>query len=82
MTTTISKSKSLYERRKKLVPDALGIFNPSTAVRAKGARIWDADGRELIDFAGGIGVMNAGHCPAPVVKAVQTTGRETHALLL
>ncbi len=71
MTTTISKSKSLYERRKKLVPDALGIFNPSTAVRAKGARIWDADGRELIDFAGGIGVMNAGHCPAPVVKAVQ-----------
>lgn len=61
----------LYERRKALVPDALGIFNPSTAVRAKGARIWDADGRELIDFAGGIGVMNAGHCPAPVVKAVQ-----------
>ena len=31
----------------------------------------DADGNELIDFAGGIGVINAGHCPPPVVKAIQ-----------
>ncbi len=66
-----SNAKSLFEKRKKLVPNALGIFNPSTAVRASGAKIWDADGREFIDFAGGIGVMNAGHCPKPVVKAIQ-----------
>jgi 4-aminobutyrate aminotransferase/(S)-3-amino-2-methylpropionate transaminase len=31
----------------------------------------DADGRELIDFAGGIGVVNAGHCPESVVRAIQ-----------
>ena len=71
MATTITKSKELYDLRKQLVPNALGIFNPSTAVRAEGASIWDAEGRELIDFAGGIGVMNAGHCPEPVVKAIQ-----------
>ena len=71
MENTISKSKELYDRRKQLVPNALGIFNPSTAVRAKGATIWNADGREMIDFAGGIGVMNAGHCPEPVVRAIQ-----------
>ena len=65
------KIKSLYEKRKQLVPDALGVFNPSTAVRAKGSIIYDADGRELIDFAGGIGVMNAGHNPEPVVEAIQ-----------
>lgn len=52
------------------MPNAIGIFNPSTAVSAKGAIITDADGREMIDFAGGIGVVNAGHCPPSVVKAI------------
>ncbi len=71
MIDTMTASQALYERRKKLVPSALGIFNGSTAVSAHGATIVDADGRELIDFAGGIGVMNAGHCPEPVVRAIQ-----------
>ena len=74
-----SKTTSLFERRKKLVPDALGIFNPSTAIRAKGSIIWDAEGRELIDFAGGIGVMNAGHNPDPVVEVVKNQAEKiTH----
>jgi len=73
------KIKTLFERRKNLVPNALGVFNPSTASRAKGAIIWDAEGRELIDFAGGIGVMNAGHNPEPVVKAIQNQAEKlTH----
>jgi 4-aminobutyrate aminotransferase/(S)-3-amino-2-methylpropionate transaminase len=63
-------SKEILDRRKQFVPDAIGIFNPSTAVSAKGAVIIDADGKEMIDFAGGIGVVNAGHCPEPVVKAI------------
>ena len=62
--------KEVLARRKQFVPDAIGIFNPSTAVSAKGALITDADGNELIDFAGGIGVVNAGHCPEPVVRAI------------
>jgi 4-aminobutyrate aminotransferase / (S)-3-amino-2-methylpropionate transaminase / 5-aminovalerate transaminase len=67
----ISKKELLYQRRKKLVPNALGIFNPSSVQYAHGAIMIDADGKELIDFAGGIGVLNAGHCPPPVVKAIQ-----------
>jgi len=63
-------SKEILERRKRFVPNAIGIFNPSTAVSAKGALITNADGQEMIDFAGGIGVVNAGHCPEPVVKAI------------
>lgn len=66
-----SKSSELLERRKKYVPNAIGIFNPSTAVSANGAIIIDADGNEMIDFAGGIGVVNAGHCPPSVVTAIQ-----------
>ncbi len=64
-------SEALFERRKEVVTNGVGVFNPSTAVSAKGAIITDADGRELIDFGGGIGVLNSGHCPEPVVKAIQ-----------
>ena len=71
MQTTLSQTAALYEKRKQLVPNALGIFNPSSISAAKGAIITDADGRQLIDFAGGIGVINAGHCPEPVVAAIK-----------
>ena len=63
-------SKEILARRKQFVPNAIGIFNPSTAVSASGAVITDADGKQMIDFAGGIGVVNAGHCPPPVVAAI------------
>ena len=66
----MSNAQKILDRRKQFVPDAIGIFNPSTAASAKGSLITDADGREMIDFAGGIGVVNAGHCPAPVVEAI------------
>ena len=53
------------------MPDGVAVFVNSTAASAKDAVITDADGNEYIDFSGGIGVLNAGHCPAPVVKAIQ-----------
>ncbi len=67
----ISKKDELYQRRKAVVPNGLGIFNPSSVQYAHSAIMIDADGKELIDFAGGIGVLNAGHCPPPVVEAIQ-----------
>ena len=67
----MSKAKELIERRKNVVPQGVGIFNPATVREAKDGIIIDADGKEMIDFAGGIGVLNAGHCPEPVVKAIQ-----------
>lgn len=66
-----SKSQEILDRRKNVVANGVGVFNTATAVKAKGAIITDADGKELIDFAGGIGVVNAGHCPEPVVRAIQ-----------
>lgn len=38
--------------------------------RAEGARVWDTDGREYLDFVGGIGVLNLGHRHPRVVAAV------------
>ena len=66
-----TKSEQLFERRKKSVANGVGVYNTATVQHAKGAIITDIDGQELIDFAGGIGVVNAGHCPAPVVKAIK-----------
>ncbi len=45
-------------------------WQPIFADRAHGARLTDADGREYIDFAGGIGVLNLGHTPDAVVAAI------------
>jgi 4-aminobutyrate aminotransferase/(S)-3-amino-2-methylpropionate transaminase len=57
----------------------VGVFNTATVQHAKGAIITDVDGRELIDFAGGIGVVNAGHCPEPVVEAIrEQAGKYLH----
>src|SRR5438552_10430231 len=39
-------------------------------VRGKQARLWDAEGREYIDCAGGQGVANLGHCHPRVAEAI------------
>jgi 4-aminobutyrate aminotransferase/(S)-3-amino-2-methylpropionate transaminase len=66
----MSKKEELLRRRQNLVPQGVGVFNPSTVVEAKGAVLTDADGNKVIDFGGGIGVLNAGYCPEPVVQAI------------
>jgi 4-aminobutyrate aminotransferase len=50
---------------------ARGVSTPSLVVaRAEGARVWDVDGREFLDFAGGIACQNLGHGPSAVVAAI------------
>jgi 4-aminobutyrate aminotransferase/(S)-3-amino-2-methylpropionate transaminase len=71
MSITLSKSEELLARRKSTVANGVGVFNTATVKSAKGAIIIDQDGSELIDFAGGIGVVNAGHCPPSVVEAIK-----------
>ena len=41
-------------------------------VKGKGAKVWDADGKEYLDFLAGIAVLNVGHCHPKVVKAIKT----------
>lgn len=70
-TLNFDKTEALIARRKAVVANGVSVFVPSSAISAKGGTITDANGNELIDFGGGIGVVNAGHCPPPVVKAIQ-----------
>ena len=65
------QNDALLEKRNQHVPQ--GPFNITSAFikKAHGAVMVDVDGRELIDFAGGIGVNNVGHCHPKVVAAIQ-----------
>jgi 4-aminobutyrate aminotransferase len=55
--------------RDRYVPRGIATTDLVVA-RAWGARIWDADGREYLDFAGGIACQNLGHGSAGVVRAI------------
>src|SRR5690348_18342219 len=64
-------SRALLSRRAAAVPRGVPAVTPIAVVHAEGALITDADGNRLIDFAGGIGVVNTGHRHPSVVAAVR-----------
>jgi 4-aminobutyrate aminotransferase/(S)-3-amino-2-methylpropionate transaminase len=68
---TKTRTDDLLERRDRSVARGVSAAHPLFVARAEGARLWDVDGREYIDFAGGIGVMNLGHRHPGVVAAVR-----------
>lgn len=69
----------LKEIRETFVPQGPFNVTPSFVKSARGAMITDVDGRELIDFAGGIGVMNVGHSHPKVVEAIKSQAEKfTH----
>ncbi|WP_299810968.1 aspartate aminotransferase family protein [uncultured Shewanella sp.] len=45
-------------------------------VRGEGSRVWDQEGKEYIDFAGGIAVNCLGHCHPALVGALKTQGEK------
>jgi len=45
-------------------------------VRGRGCLVWDADGKEYLDFISGIGVINIGHCHPTLVNAITTQAGE------
>ncbi|MFH1037743.1 MAG: aspartate aminotransferase family protein [PVC group bacterium] len=53
--------------------------NPVVIVRGEGSRVWDAEGKEYLDFFPGWGVSSLGHCHPRVVAAVRDqAGRLLH----
>jgi len=65
------KSRALLARRTQAVPRGVPAVTPIAVVHAEGAVVTDADGNRLIDFGGGIGVVNTGHRHPSVVAAVR-----------
>ena len=65
------KSRALLTRRAAAVPRGVPAVTPIAVAHAEGAVVTDADGNRLIDFGGGIGVVNTGHRHPAVVAAVR-----------
>jgi 4-aminobutyrate aminotransferase-like enzyme len=68
-TEQVRDVTDVRSERERLVPR--GVATTDLVVsRAEGAAVWDADGREYLDFAGGIACQNLGHNPEAAVRAV------------
>jgi 4-aminobutyrate aminotransferase/(S)-3-amino-2-methylpropionate transaminase len=65
------RSQELMRRRNAAVVRAAYQATPVFVAKAEGAVIEDVDGNRLIDFAGGIGCLNAGHRAPRVVEAIR-----------
>ncbi|HYV93093.1 MAG TPA: 4-aminobutyrate--2-oxoglutarate transaminase [Chitinophagales bacterium] len=65
------KSKAVLERRKNSMPAGLAKSTEVVIDHAEGGVVYDIDGNRLLDFAGGIGMMNVGHRPEKVVDAMK-----------
>ncbi|MCF8033452.1 MAG: 4-aminobutyrate--2-oxoglutarate transaminase [Desulfarculaceae bacterium] len=61
----------LWDRRAAAIPRGVGNVTPVVMAKAEGALIWDPEGNQYIDFAGGIGVNNVGHRHPKVVAAIK-----------
>jgi 4-aminobutyrate aminotransferase / (S)-3-amino-2-methylpropionate transaminase / 5-aminovalerate transaminase len=64
-------ARLVLERRKNALPAGLAKSTEFVVEKAAGALVWDVDGNQLIDFAGGIGMINVGHCNEAVVDAIK-----------
>ncbi|HEY7504688.1 MAG TPA: 4-aminobutyrate--2-oxoglutarate transaminase [Gemmatimonadales bacterium] len=65
------KSRELLARRAAAVPRGVPAVTSIAVAHAEGAVVTDLDGNRLIDFGGGIGVVNTGHRHPGVVDAVR-----------
>ncbi len=72
------KNRQILRLTHKYVANTYARF-PIALVRGKGVRVWDADGKEYLDFVSGIAVNSLGHGHPAVVRAIQHQTRKlTH----
>lgn len=78
---SIDKSEALWERAKKTIPSGtqtlakgpsqfVGGVSPIFLQRGKGARVWDVDGNEFLDYNMGIGPLSLGYAYHKVDQAI------------
>ena len=81
------ESAALFDEARSMFPSGIthdsrylqpyGIY----ATKAQGARKWDVDGHEYVDYSGGHGALLLGHSHAEVSAAVQEAVSYTHLTL-
>ena len=77
------KKSELLKLRQEQVPRGVNQFIPAMIAEAKGVQVKDVEGREFLDFSGGIGALNVGHCPDEVVTAIRDqAGKYLHTCFM
>jgi 4-aminobutyrate aminotransferase/(S)-3-amino-2-methylpropionate transaminase len=69
--STVTTNAELQKLRTQVISAGVSSTTPVHVESARGAIVRDVEGREYIDFGGGIGVMNIGHCHPKVVAAIK-----------
>jgi acetylornithine/N-succinyldiaminopimelate aminotransferase len=49
---------------------------PIALVRGRGTKVWDAEGKEYLDFLAGIAVNSLGHCHPAIVRAIREQSKK------
>ena len=76
-------NEQLTQLKTEVISDGVGITTTNFIQSAQGAILRDVEGREFIDFAGGIAVMNVGHSHPKVVAAIKEQAeRFTHTCFM
>ncbi|MFZ4626017.1 MAG: 4-aminobutyrate--2-oxoglutarate transaminase [Rhodoferax sp.] len=79
LTKTEKTNEALMARRRAAIPRGVGQSHEVFIARGDNAEIWDVEGKRYIDFAGGIAVLNTGHCRPEIQQAVKDQiDRYTH----
>ncbi len=71
MAIATSRTATLLEARAHEVTRGVGNAHPLFVERGDGVHVWDVDGKQYLDFVGGIGVLNVGHSNPRVADAVR-----------
>ncbi len=64
------ETRTLIEWSERYLMDTYARY-PLCLVRGEGVRVWDSDGKEYLDFTGGVAVLALGHCHPRVVGTIQ-----------
>ena len=62
---------ALMARRREAIPRGVGQSHEVFISRGKNSEVWDVEGKRYVDFAGGIAVLNTGHCHPDIIAAVK-----------
>ena len=76
--STVQTNEALQQLRTEVISAGVSSVTPIHVESAQGAIVRDVEGREYIDFGGGIGVMNIGHCHPKVVAAIKAQAEKFH----
>ncbi len=82
MTLPGPKSQAIIERRANAMPNAIKCGYPLVIERGEGAMFEDPDGNVILDWVGGVGVLNIGYSHPKLIEAVKTQSEKYfHAMM-